>query len=213
MSVGASLVTISNLYGYGPHAGPLTEDLPLHATGKGAVRARMWHEALAAHQAGRVRVTEVRPSDYFGPGSRAGVSYVQTYVLTPAAAGRPVRLMFGSPDTLHSWTYLDDIGALAATLATDDRAYGRPWHVPTAEPASIRELVATVAPVTGKPEVRVSLLPRIVRQALRISPLMRSLDDTAYQFTEDFVVDSSAAQTTFGLTPTPLETALRRTLA
>ena len=62
---GAVLVTLSNLYGYGPRvpggydeAHPITEATPLAATGrKGRVRARVWQDALAAHQAGRVRVS------------------------------------------------------------------------------------------------------------------------------------------------------------
>ena len=68
---GAVLVTVGNLYGYGPVDVPMTEDLPLAArTVKGAVRAQMWRDALAAHQAGRVRAVEVRGSDYL-PATRA----------------------------------------------------------------------------------------------------------------------------------------------
>ncbi len=36
-------------------------------------------------------------------------------------------------------------------------------------------------------------------------PLMRELRETEYQFRDDFVMDSLAAQTTFGLKPTPWE--------
>src|SRR5829696_9754448 len=55
---GAVLVTMSNLYGYGRPSGPMSPATPLAATdAKGVVRARMWADALAAHQAGRVRVT------------------------------------------------------------------------------------------------------------------------------------------------------------
>src|SRR5215469_16314979 len=80
---GAVLVTVANLYGYGPAsqslgtagydaAHPMTEDTPLAATGrKGGVRAQMWRDALAAHQAGRVRAAEVRASDYVGPGAES----------------------------------------------------------------------------------------------------------------------------------------------
>jgi len=57
---GAVLVTLSNLYGYGPggpggyaEAHPMTEATPLAATGpKGRIRARVWQDALAAHRAG-----------------------------------------------------------------------------------------------------------------------------------------------------------------
>ena len=65
---GAVLVTMSNLYGYGPVDHPMREDDPLASTEtKGRIRATMWADALAAHRAGRVRATEVRASDFFGP--------------------------------------------------------------------------------------------------------------------------------------------------
>jgi hypothetical protein len=44
------------------------------------------------------------------------------------------------------------------------------------------------------------------------SPLMRELRETRYQFAEDFVIDSSAAQETFGLAPTPWEQVLESVL-
>ena len=51
---GAVLVTMSNLYGYGPIDHPITEDDPLVATfTNGRVRAQMWNDAIAAHRAGR----------------------------------------------------------------------------------------------------------------------------------------------------------------
>lgn len=36
-------------------------------------------------------------------------------------------------------------------------------------------------------------------------PLMRELRETEYQFRDGFIMDSSAAQATFGLKPTPWE--------
>ena len=62
---GAVLAVASNLYGYGPVDGPITDATPLAATHpKLRLRADMWREALARHQAGRIRVTEIRSSDY-----------------------------------------------------------------------------------------------------------------------------------------------------
>src|SRR4029453_10647234 len=55
-NTGAVLVTMSNLYGYGSVDHAMTERDPLAATGKkGRVRAAMWEQALAAHQAGTGR--------------------------------------------------------------------------------------------------------------------------------------------------------------
>src|SRR3954465_11204992 len=65
---GALLVTMSNLYGYGRPSGPMTPESPMAATDvKGRVRARMWADALTAHESGRVRVTEARAADFVGP--------------------------------------------------------------------------------------------------------------------------------------------------
>src|SRR5215469_12810704 len=83
---GAVLATTSNLYGYGPVDGPMTERTLLSANGvKGRVRARMWFDALAAHKAGRVRATEVRASDFVGTGAKTMFSEV---VLPAVRGGR-----------------------------------------------------------------------------------------------------------------------------
>src|SRR5699024_5187809 len=66
---GAVLAITGNLYPYGMVDGQMTEDLPDSASDtKGALRARMWADALAAHQSGRMRTVEVRGSDYLRPG-------------------------------------------------------------------------------------------------------------------------------------------------
>ena len=50
----------------------MTEDMPLAGTyAKAQVRNRMWLDALAAHEAGRVRATEARGADYIGPGAES----------------------------------------------------------------------------------------------------------------------------------------------
>ena len=65
---GATLVTASCLYGYGPVDEPMVEGMPDAATTKKArIRALMWADALAAHEAGRIAAVEVRGSDYVGP--------------------------------------------------------------------------------------------------------------------------------------------------
>ena len=47
----------------------MTEGMPDVATDhKGRLRARMWADAKAAHDAGRLHAVEVRASDYLGAG-------------------------------------------------------------------------------------------------------------------------------------------------
>src|SRR3954465_6439056 len=58
---GAVLVTMGNLYGYGRPTAPRPPDPPRAAPDpRAGVRARMWADMPAAHEAGRARVTEAR---------------------------------------------------------------------------------------------------------------------------------------------------------
>ena len=45
----------------------------------------------------------------------------------------------GRRDAPHSWTYDGDVAALVARLARSEQEsdYGRAWHAPTADPASV----------------------------------------------------------------------------
>ena len=180
---GAGLVTVSNLYGYGPVEGAVHPALPLAATGtKGRVRAQMWRDAKAAHDAGRIRATELRASDYFGPGVRPEMSVLQRFVFTPAVAGKTVRPFDGSPDAPHSWTYVPDIAAVAAALATSDTGWGRAWHVPSGMPRSLRQAASDAAAFAGQPDPVIRPVPATVRRLLGlVAPVIRELDETAWQ--------------------------------
>lgn len=205
---GAVLVTVSNLYGYGPaphragydQAHPMTEDTPLAATGrKGQVRAAMWREALTAHQAGQVRVTEVRASDYVGPRASSALG---ERLIRRVQAGQAVRVL-GRADRPHTWTFTRDVAAMAVLAGRDERAWGRAWHVPSGPPLTQQQVIADFAAAAGVDAVHVrSLPPAALRAAGVFVPLLRELAETRYQFDQDFVMDSTAAQRTFGLRPT-----------
>jgi nucleoside-diphosphate-sugar epimerase len=209
-SSGAVLATVSNLYGYGPVDVVLTEDLPLASTGrKGRVRARMFADTLAAHQAGRVRMTEVRGSDYVGPDAE---SHLGARVVPTLLAGKKVSVL-GSADQPHTWTYTQDMARMLVTAAADERAWGRAWHVPSNPPRTQREAIADLAEVAGVPMVAVGVVPPLLLGAMGlVNPTMRELHETRYQFAAPFVMDSSDAQHTFGLSPTPWHDVLEATL-
>jgi nucleoside-diphosphate-sugar epimerase len=210
---GAVLVTMSNLYGYGPADHPITEHDPLAAAGpKGKTRAAVWAQALAAHQAGRARVTEARASDFFGPGVR-GQSPVGQRSIPRLLAGRAINVL-GDSDVPHSWTYLPDIAAALVTIGTDERAWGHPWHVPTSPPLTQREIYAALASLAGAPAPRLrSVRPWLIRAGGLLVPYLREYPEVAYQFTQPFVLDSADYQDTFGHGPTPADQALSATLA
>ncbi|MFE9182569.1 NAD-dependent epimerase/dehydratase family protein [Micromonospora haikouensis] len=207
---GAVLATVGNLYGYGPVDGPMTEDTPTVAGGtKGQVRNRMWAEAVAAHRAGRVRVTEVRGSDYLGVGALS----LPMMLLPPVLDGRRAVLPVDF-DAPHTWTYVDDVARTLVRAAADERAWGRAWHVPSPPAVSARELAVRAAALAGAPAPRLTRLPY---PALWLgglaNPFARELRETAYQFDRPFLMDSTAATETLGVEPTPLGSALAQTVA
>ncbi|WP_375493536.1 NAD-dependent epimerase/dehydratase family protein [uncultured Jatrophihabitans sp.] len=192
----AVLATTANLYGYGPVSAPMTEQTPLAATGtKGTVRNEMWREALAAHEAGRVRAFEVRGSDYLG-----GNSYLST-VITPAWRKGRTAWVPAALDVPHTFTDVRDVATLLVTGVADERAWGRAWHVPSNDPVTLREVGATAARQLGVANKVRSLPYAAVWAAGVVSPFLRELRETQHQFRRPFVLDSTLAQQTFGLHP------------
>ncbi len=207
---GAPLVMAGSLYGYGEVTGPMTEQNPLAATHpKLKLRADIWRDALAAQRAGRIHaVTEVRGSDYLQAQS------IFSFALgKPLLAGR--RAFLPTPlDVPHTWTSINDMAAMLVTAATDQRAWNRAWHVPSAAPLTIRQLATRFTRAVGAPAPKLATIPGpIFRAAGLLSPMLRELRTTAYQFARPFVMDSTAATTTFGLQHQPLDEALRETAA
>jgi nucleoside-diphosphate-sugar epimerase len=200
---GAVLVTMSNLYAYGRPTGPMTPDSSLAATDtKGRVRARMWTDALAAHEAGRVRVTEARASDFVGPQVPLGQSHLMRQI--PALRKGARAWVIGDPDVRRSWGYMPDVATTLATLGTDDRALGRAWHVPSAAPRSQRQALDDLAAALGAPHARVSGVPWPVLRATGVFvPFLREVVAMRHQFDQEFVIDASATTATFGILATP----------
>ncbi|HEX6499643.1 MAG TPA: NAD-dependent epimerase/dehydratase family protein [Micromonosporaceae bacterium] len=205
---GAVLATTSNLYGYGPVDGPITDATPLAATHpKLRVRADMWRDALTAHDAGRIRATEIRSSDYLEANS------IFTFVLAkPLLAGK--RAYVPAPlDVKHSWTAIADAAKTLVTVATEEKAWGRAWLVPTNPPLTIRELATRFTDVAGAPRAKLSSIPYPAFWATGLfSPTLRELRTTYYQWSRPFVLDAASTEQAFGLRPTDLDTVLASTI-
>ncbi len=208
----AVLVMMDNLYGFGESRPmPMREGDQLLATGaKGSVRARMATELLEAHAAGRLRATFARASDFYGPevlGSSLGER-----VMPNVLKGKKVGLL-GELDVPHSVSYTPDVVRTLVTIAFDERAWGKPWHVPNAPALSQRDTVGVLAAAAGT-TVKVSTVPKVALRALGLfKPEIGGLKEVWYQFAEPWVTDSTLTEQTFGLTATPLAEGAAATVA
>jgi nucleoside-diphosphate-sugar epimerase len=202
---GAVLATTGNLYGYGPVDGPITPATPLAASHpKLRVRADMWRDMRAAHEAGRIRATEIRGSDYIEANS------IFTLVLArPLRAGKRAYVP-AALDVPHSWTSVTDAARTLVTVANDERAWGQAWLVPSNPPLTVRQIATRFTELAGLPAPRLTRMPYpVLWSAGLFSPMVRELRATNYQWARPFVVDSTLTERTFGLTPTPIDTALK----
>lgn len=206
---GAGYVNLSNCYGLGPVDGPMTEDLPMRPTTiKGQVRADMFTEAMAAHRAGEVRFTEVRPGDYLGV---TEVSMFNLLVAPSLLAGRPV-VFPADLDAPHSWAYVGDVGRALATIARDARSWGRAWHPPVSSDLPLRAVANRLAELAGLPEPKLEPMSALeLHQAALADPTTAEIVETQYLYQRPAVMGTALTAQTFGLEPTPLDDVLRET--
>jgi nucleoside-diphosphate-sugar epimerase len=203
---GAGYVMLGNVYGYGPADGAITEGQPMAPTAeKGRVRARIWHDALAAHEAGRVRATEVRAMDFLG----AGAASLYTLLVAPAVlAGQPA-FYPADLDVAHSWSYIGDAARTLVAAARSDVAWGRVWHVPSVSAASARELTALLAEAAGAPAPDLRRMSAAeLREAGLGNSLMAEVSEMLYLYERPAILDSALTRQAFGLEPATLKDVL-----
>ena len=202
------LVIGENTYMYGDTDGkPLTEDLPYATTTrKGQVRAAMSQAALAAHQAGKVRVTMGRGSDFFGPWALD--SGFGDRVFYPALAGKAASFG-GKLDLPHTATYIGDFGKALVILGERDEALGQAWHVPSDRPQiTQRQFAELLYRETGHPVKASGVTRWMMALAGLFIPGAHETVEMMYEFEKPFVVDSSKFERMFGVRATPIGDAI-----
>ena len=210
-AAGAKLVVAENLYMYGAVSEPRREDTPFQATTrKGHVRAAMAESLMEAHYKGIVRATSGRSSNFYGPDT-AELGAFGARTLYPLLAGKKVGV-FGNPDTLHSYTYIDDYAKGLIILGAHDEALGQSWHIPNAPAWTTRQILNRFFEEAGL-EPRIETIPDVAIKLLGFfNPLLHEVDEMLYESKEPFLVDSSKFVHAFGDIATPLPEGIRATL-
>ena len=192
---GFRLVMLDNIYAYGPAPlqVPMREDHPQQPPSrKGRVRHAVSERLLRAAREEGLPVLIGRSADFYGPGVRQSILYAAA--IERQLQGKAAQWL-SDPDRRHSYTYTPDAGRALVTLALDEGAYGRAWHLPTAEPApTSRELLMLSAGLLGAP-ARIQVLPRPMLWLLQWAvPILRELREMLYQSDHDYVFSSAAFQ-------------------
>jgi nucleoside-diphosphate-sugar epimerase len=209
---GAKLVFGSNVYLYGPTNGhPIHEELPYAAkTRKGRARAQVATMLLDAHRQGKVQVVIGRASDFYGP--RVVDSMAGEMLFAAALAGKMVNLV-GNADLPHTLTYIRDFARALVTLSEADEAYGRAWHIPSAQTITTRQFIELVQEEIGQPIQVRAAGKNMMRIVGLFNPNVREIVEMMYEFEEPFIIDHSRFVATFGNGVTPHETAIKETVS
>jgi len=200
-TVGAKLIVLGNLYGYGEYAdSPLRSDLPLDPTSKkGTARTIMWQRAVRAN----VPAIEVRSSDYLGHGA---ISYFSLVALPSIIEGKPTTFI-GDLDATHAWSFTKDVARTLVAASRYTGEWGRAFHV-ASQYASSRELIEKTAAMLGREisETRSYSVPEM--EALG----MHELIEMSYLFQSPLLVDSSDTEALLGVKASTLEEMIADTL-
>jgi nucleoside-diphosphate-sugar epimerase len=201
-TVGAKLVVLGNLYGYGENAAtPVSPDLPLDpTTRKGTVRTMMWQRAAAAN----VPAIEVRASDFLGEGA---VTYFSLLALPSLLKKERAVLFPGNSDAPHAWAFTKDTAKTLVAAARYTGKWGRAFHAPV-QHASIRELTGRFATALGfeAPEVR-----RMTANQLADVGFHEAIE-MLYLFEKPFLVDAVDTGRLLAVTASSFEVMIRDTL-
>lgn len=138
--------------------------------------------------------TVLRLSNVYGPGQRIGTGQgVVGHWFHALAEGGPLRL-FGDPETIRDYVYVDDVAAAFAAAHHAGRDLPPVLNVGSGQPTSLRELVDLILQAADLPAHPVQLVP-----------------DRPFDRRHTWL-DVSAARATLGWTPnTGLADGLRRT--
>ncbi|QWF77762.1 NAD-dependent epimerase/dehydratase family protein [Amycolatopsis sp. CA-230715] len=209
---GADYVLLGNTYGYGPVDVPMTEDLPMAPTTvKGKVRARMWTDALMAHEEGRVRAVEVRSSEYLG----AGAASAYTLMVVPAVLAGAEAAYPGDLDARKSWNHVGDVARtlVAASRQASGTDWGRAWHVPPTATLSVRDLTRRLAHLAGVADpVLTAMSFEELRKLGETDTVIAEIVEMYYVNDRPHILDPATTRTRLGVGATPIDEVLRETI-
>lgn len=208
----ALLVFFDNVYMYGPVEGNMTEDTPHNpTTRKGAVRAHVAEQMVAAWESGRIRGLIARSGDFYGPGADH-TSPVNMLVVDRLIRGKKPQWLVDA-DMPHSLTYTTDCGRALPLLVDDESAHNSVWHLPTAHPALTGNEFARLAAEIVDAPPRLSVLSKgFIRMGSLFDRTIRELVEMSYQNDRAYIFDSSRFESHFGFTPTSYEHGIRETI-
>ncbi|MFF1412408.1 hypothetical protein ACFVX6_22000 [Streptomyces sp. NPDC058289] len=163
-------------------------------------------EALAAHEAGRVRVAEVRASDFLGEGALS----LFTWTVVPAVLAGTEALLPVGLDEAHAWSYVGDVARTLVAVGGREDGWGRAWHVPSTSELSVRALAGRLAEAAGAPDPRLRrMTPGELAEQVAGDAVTAEIPEMAYLYDGSLRLDASETETVLGVRAAALDLVLK----
>lgn len=202
----ARLIFFDNVYMYGKVDGPMTESTPYHPISvKGEIRARIATKLMDEAKAGYIKASIARSADFYG--ASVTNSFFDAMVLDKYAK-RQKALWIGDPWKKHSLTYVQDAARAVYLLGQHPSSDNQVWHVPTAPALTGIELMR-IAAATFQVKPGYTRVNKFMLLALGL--FKREIAESAemyYQYTYDYIFDSSRFEKAFDVKPTSYQEGL-----
>ena len=197
---GARLIFFDNVYMYGLVNGPMKEDTPYNPLSiKGEVRAKVAATLMDEVKAGNINASIARGADFYGTDNLN--SFFDMMVLNNYAQKKTAQWI-GKPQTLHSFSYIPDMGKGMYLLGQNPESDNQIWHMPTAKVLPGKQLIEMAANVYGvKPKYFAVNKFMLWAYGLFNKQVMGTVE-MYYQYNHDYNFDSSKFEKAFNFKPT-----------
>jgi len=197
---GARLIFFDNVYMYGLVNGPMTEDTPYHPCSlKGEVRAKVAEQLMNESKAGKINVTIARAADFYGAESMN--SFFDMMVLDKFAKKNSAQWI-GNPNTLHSFTYIEDAGKALFLLGQTPDSGNQIWHLPTAAPLKGKAFIEMAAKIYETKSQYSTINKLMLRLVGLFKKVVAGTVEMYYQYDHDYHFDSTKFEKAFNFKPT-----------
>ncbi|MBO9673686.1 MAG: NAD-dependent epimerase/dehydratase family protein [Sphingobacteriaceae bacterium] len=197
---GARLIFFDNVYMYGLVNGPMTENTPYRPCSlKGEVRAKAAQQLMDESKAGHINVTIARAADFYGTDSMN--SFLDMMVLDKFAKKDKAQWI-GNPNTLHSFTYIEDAGKALFLLGQTPDSGNQVWHLPTAAPLTGKAFIEMAAKIYETKPQYLTINKLMLRLVGLFKKVVAGTVEMYYQYDHDYHFDSSKFENAFNFKPT-----------
>ena len=205
---GARFIFFDNVYMYGLVAGSMTEETPYRPTSvKGEVRAKIASQLMEEVKAGNIKASIARAADFYGA-TDSGNSFFDMMVLDKLSKRKNAQWL-GNPDTLHSFTYVEDAARGVFTLGQNPESDNQIWHLPTAPAMKGSDFINLAAAIFDT-SPNYSRINKFMLQAIGMfNPLIKSTVEMYYQYQHDYNFNSSKFEKAFAIGPRSYEEGIR----